>query len=580
MERPQAPALALLAAACAWVSACGLNQAGVTPPTDTIAYPASAVMDRNAEWLFVTNANADLRYNDGTLMAFNLSRAAADRPAACTTDADCLAPSTCELGVNRCTTRWGNCRQVNDANPRADEEHFCCWDVVNHKREVLNCDERYYVGSDAEIGIDPVTGKLRDIPLVPSDERGESNVRIGSFAAAMLLQAAKCPKLKPNPANDADPPPPQPLPPVDCDVCANYASNNDRLLIGVRGDTSLTFIEVNSVDAGTPPELRCIYAEGLTQEGQRILEAPGGFAACDEEHRVIRAHSGLASPSLDPMPPDIPLPDEPYALMLDEHAGLLFIGHLTGNAMRAFSGGFSLFDIGPRIAGDQGDSLTPLPAPRFIAPFPSPFPPTNVGAVGITALDVRPDAWGWTVYASSRFVPQVAGLATTATCPLEGLETREIAAFPNGAVYTSPVGGTETRGVEIIDGRHTFVLQRSPPSLIEFLDGVPTAVLETCSSPTFLDRFDVDETDGIGPQLFVTCFTDGEVYVFDPSVPRLVKSIPVGRGPAGLVLDKMRKVLYVVGFGDNNISVVDLRPGEPTEYRVIQRIGFPRTTPR
>ena len=72
----------------------------------------------------------------------------------------------------------------------------------------------------------------------------------------------------------------------------------------------------------------------------------------------------------------------------------------------------------------------------------------------------------------------------------------------------------------------------------------------------------------------------GEVYVFDPSVPRLVKTIPVGRGPAGLVLDRPRQVIYVVGFGDNNISVVDVAPGSETEYRVVQRIGFPRTTPR
>ena len=31
-------------------------------------------MDRNSDWLFVTNSNADLRYNDGTLMALTLAR--------------------------------------------------------------------------------------------------------------------------------------------------------------------------------------------------------------------------------------------------------------------------------------------------------------------------------------------------------------------------------------------------------------------------------------------------------------------------------------------------------------------------
>ena len=79
MDRAHAPAQALLLAACAWLPACGLNQGGVAPPDDTIAFPASAVMDRNGDWLFVTNSNADLRYNDGTLVAFSLTRPGWDR---------------------------------------------------------------------------------------------------------------------------------------------------------------------------------------------------------------------------------------------------------------------------------------------------------------------------------------------------------------------------------------------------------------------------------------------------------------------------------------------------------------------
>jgi DNA-binding beta-propeller fold protein YncE len=61
-----------------------------------------------------------------------------------------------------------------------------------------------------------------------------------------------------------------------------------------------------------------------------------------------------------------------------------------------------------------------------------------------------------------------------------------------------------------------------------------------------------------------------------------VKTFAVGRGPSGLVFDNThgREVAYVVGFGDNNISVIDLVPGSPTEYHMIQRIGFQRTAPR
>ena len=91
MNRAQAPAHVLLLAACAWLPACGLNQAGVDPLPDTIAYPASAALDRNGDWLFVTNSNADLRYNDGTLLAFSLTRAEADRQVPRDYRPDCAA---------------------------------------------------------------------------------------------------------------------------------------------------------------------------------------------------------------------------------------------------------------------------------------------------------------------------------------------------------------------------------------------------------------------------------------------------------------------------------------------------------
>ena len=63
-------------------------------------------------------------------------------------------------------------------------------------------------------------------------------------------------------------------------------------------------------------------------------------------------------------------------------------------------------------------------------------------------------------------------------------------------------------------------------------------------------------------------------------MPRVVGTFGVGWGPAGLVFDQKRPVAYAVGFNDNNVSVINLEPGSPTEYQVIQRIGFPRTIPR
>ena len=450
-------------------------------------------MDSSGDWLFVTNSNADLRYNDGTLIALSLERAADDR-----------------------AKSWGPCDRVSHPNPRTDELPFCCWDTLD--RSALNCDERAYIGPDDDIG------------------NGAGNIRIGSFAAAMVLQKPECPTACAEPCPDSP--------------------GDNRLLIGVRGDTSLTFVDVGAGTPDMPPALTC---------------SSGGedFATCDEAYRVNKAGSALAAPSPEAMAPEVALPDEPYALALDDTNGLLYIGHLTGNTSRPFTGGFSLFDV----AFGEG----PLNTPRLISPFPSPFTPSSLGSVGVSALkSYKTGRPGTNIYASSRFVPQVAPLGVTAVCPQTDSSIREIAAFPNGDFYTSPLTGTETRGIEFV-GERAFVLQRSPPALISFLNPyTPSEVLETCSSPTFLDQYENE----VGIRLFVTCFADGEIYVFDPAVPQLVRTFIVGRGPAGLVFDKQRQVAYSVNFGDNDIAVIDLKPGSPTEYHVIQRIGFPRTAPR
>ena len=101
-------------------------------------------------------------------------------------------------------------------------------------------------------------------------------------------------------------------------------------------------------------------------------------------------------------------------------------------------------------------------------------------------------------------------------------------------------------------------------------------MIETCSSPTFLYQHDTGE----GPRLYVNCFDTGEVYVFDPAGPTLLTTFFVGRGPAGMVFDTARPLAYVLDFSQNDVSVLDLAPGSPTQYHVIQRLGFPAVTPR
>jgi hypothetical protein len=514
--------------------ACALNQQGVDPPADTFFYPASAIADPSASWLFVTNSNADLRYNDGTLVVVDLNAAATDR--------------TRGLGAGAPT--WELCPQADYVNPlpRSDPQ-ICCWDRLD--ANILNCDERRYVQPDA-------------------------TVRIGSFAAGIAWQdtcSGRCDKTSPE--------------------CANPVPNRGRLLIGVRGDTSLTWVDVLPV-AGSHPTFDC---------GQPKVS----LGECGAGNRIIDTTSALVteiSPTPDTSAPLVPVPDEPYALELDPDVGLLYVGHLVGSTATLDTGGVSLFDV--------SSTTEPLGMSNFLSPFPSPFPPNSAGAYGITALKRhvplgQPPGQGHEIFASSRYVPSITSMGafgTLGTCPLVG---NDIVAEPAGENLNTGLVGSEMRGVEFIYppppylstpppyAPRAYALQRVPPALVGFSiaknqaggpSATPTDISETCSSPTFLYQYPPEITDSSAPapaspsRLFVNCFDTGEIYIFDPAVPTLLTTLQVGRGPAGMVFDSARPVAYVMGFSDNNISVVDLAPGSQTQYHVIQRLGFPSVTPR
>jgi len=512
-------------------AACALNQQGVTPPADTFFYPASAVADPTSSWLFVTNSNADLRYNDGTLVVVDLAGAASDR---------LKGPGA---------PAWDLCPQEDYVNPlpRSDPQ-ICCWDRLD--ASILNCDERRYV-------------------------QPASTVRIGSFAAGMLWQPS-CPDAC-NPGCTAD-------------------DTAGRLLIGVRGDTSLTWVDVKNLP-GTP-------AFDCGQSG-------GSLAECAAAHRLVETTSALVTESMDPNLPIVNLPDEPYSLALDASRGLLYVGHLVGSTATVDTGGVSLFDVSNTSpAPDPLTGAIPLPeAPKFISPFPSPFPPNGAGFYGITALKLHPSLGqplvgsSNEVFASSRYVPQVTAMVPfgSSVCTTNG-SSSDIVVEPSGDTFNSTLLGSEMRGIEFMDppapatlpgttppppepAQRAYALQRVPPDLVGFsiatnragaTSATPTDVSETCSSPTFLYQHDA----GDGPRLYVNCFDTGEIYIFDPTVPAILTTFQVGRGPAGIVFDSVRPVAYVIGFSDNNVSVLDLAPGSSTQYHVIQRIGFPSVTPR
>ena len=123
----------------------------------------------------------------------------------------------------------------------------------------------------------------------------------------------------------------------------------------------------------------------------------------------------------------------------------------------------------------------------------------------------------------------------------------------------------------------------SDPQAVVALDRTPDAqgrpsnqslgVVEVCAGGTEMKW----GNGGRGPRLYVVCFDAGQIYVVDPENVVVTGVINVGRGPALLTFsEKDPNTAYVTGFSDNNVSIIDLTAGSPTENRVIQRLGFPQ----
>jgi hypothetical protein len=519
----------IAAAACVAAIGCGLNQEGIGPPNNQIFYPGAIRVDpTNGRWLYVVNSNSDLRYNDGTLVAVDLDAVNADR---------------------KLDNAWGNCPSVNyiypssspakpPANGPQTTSAYCCWDTLDSN--VLNCDERGYI---------------------------KSAVKIGSFGSAIEIQPPDPTpdvRIRPDPDNKKKMYKIDPRP----------ATQKSRLFMGVRGNASITWVDADAtVD---PPTFDCT---GDTN--------PDDFVECNLDHRVVD------EPNPNNANPVPVLPDEPYALAIDSPAPVP-----DPDPAKSFADQQPLFFVG-HLRGGFLSAIDVTATPTLLGSFGTIFPGDVNGSLGVTSLTVTTSGVNTGhIFATSRFLPRAG-----AFIPISS-SGRNVNPYPDPTVFlanagdgfVSPLAGSEIRGIQVIPGiNRTYLLQRTPPALVGFdtLGGqnVATDVVEMCQGPTFLHMSPpyrpsiiatgATDTD-TDKRLFVSCFEAGEVYVVDPYVPQIISIIEVGRGPAGLAFSDEQPApsyAYVVGFGANNVSVIDLRPGD-TQYHVIQRIGFPSPVPR
>ncbi|HEY3352945.1 MAG TPA: hypothetical protein VGQ83_06830 [Polyangia bacterium] len=345
-----------------------------------------------------------------------------------------------------------------------------------------------------------------------------------------------------------------------------------RLFIPIRGEPSLTWVE-----AGRPGgnlELNC--GNG------------GPLSRCGDGNRISE---------LTTVSPVEPLPGEPYGVFADAAIGTLYV---TSFAV----GPVSLFDIhevaglAPQYADQRGGLFTADASGRqgSVSVAPRPCRSEN----GIVVEGLKPDgpcdpaevSDGTFVYATSHYSNEIAVLAVRGAggpCDPGGgadpcNQSRDLRLISASRIKLDAVDpANDNRGMAFsADGTRLFIIDRHPPGLLaidtSLEEGLPRNktidVIALCPEPSLLY---LEQVAGHN-RAYVVCFASGGAYVVDPDEMRVVDEIRVGQGPNAMAFslqDPARPLGFVANYVENDIAVLDLKPGSPTENQVIARIGFP-----
>ena len=306
-----------------------------------------------------------------------------------------------------------------------------------------------------------------------------------------------------------------------------------RLVATVRGDPSVTWIDAD--------------ASG------RTLDCGGGgeVPICDDAHRLNQLLGDLELPVLS---------GEPFSVWVDGVNGYAMITHLVNGVV-------TLLDL-PR------DGSAPLLTDALAGLFQASQNGlrSSIGIAGRT-----PGSPYDLVYVTSSYEERVQLVYVTRQASGRPVMVPSEYFFLD-RVFPSEDGRGITFGA---GGDRAYVVNRLPPAL-QIVDtsvdetGFPRnrviGAVELCREASVVQAGDL----GQGERVYVTCFSEGEVWVLDPVDRSLRAIVDVGAGPHKMALSLARQRLYVANFLEDSISVIDLTPGAPTENRMVLKIGLGR----
>jgi hypothetical protein len=360
------------------------------------------------------------------------------------------------------------------------------------------------------------------------------------------------------------------------DLQLSHASN--RLFMPVRGDASLTWIDVQPDDSVTPPpkDAKAAYAPWALDCGVRVNNR------CDAAH-----HAGN-NPDEPNNTRKIAMPGEPFGMAQSEDGTAIVITHQNDTKTSLLSTGL------PPCRTDNASCAGAPPTSPALQFVVDGLP---TGGNGITAIPHDPLAFAGTL------PPRPAFLQTSRTTPEldllrfysdEGSATQSSLLRPylvkeSTFGLTANAGGSDSRGI-VIDPTprlacqgtvapadpgakpprsqadveadmiacarlpaRVFVANRTPASMILGEVGEPAAAgdgtydadrvvvygnVPLSFGPSRLYLAPIVDRDGnYAMRVFIVCFDSATIFIYDPEVGAVENIIHVGAGPFALAFD-------------------------------------------
>lgn len=578
---PKPSSLVSLAAVA--LGACASSGDGVDPKNGRVYFPVGLVISKAADHLLVVNSDFDLQFSQGTVQSLNLSRVREVLTRPCSNDSDCDKDEVCDVEPS----------QENDGHPafvcvEADDPSPCgaFGDKAAHLRALA-------------------PGRCAPIELLtPADGRGSlltDVAHFSAFATQGLLLSRPCGTASEQRACGEDDA-------FDARVPdRNGERHPDRLFIPVRGDTSIHYLDVRS--DGRLVCNRDVESQNVDSfegaSGQTPLRCDGNrvrsgrtFGLNAEGQWVSTGEPPLpgeeAEDDIDEDDPfyDFELQPEPLEIAGSASGRVIVVSHqLRGTVSTLMNNWLDppelihvLRDLPYRPIGVAAAEPSPRPDGTFRDEADLDFLVTYAGDAQIDLLHFYDDGL---LDATTSALPGARGPATSVFRPsmVQAASSRILTNTPgthsrgllvtatdrDKAVVACPSDDEDCLKQAERVPLEVYVTNRTPNSMLLGSTGGSERLAPSERLPRIYDTVPLTAgparivtgsvilADGSeASRIFILCFDDAVIYVYDPALSRVESEIRTGRGPYAMAFDPVLPVAYVSHFTDSYIGAISL----------------------